>query len=361
MSGKDFKTMSRDKTIDRLRGFAMFWVIVVHVLYWGNFFTNGYVNLLKSFCLFEMPLFFFITGASNSFSKISGYFDFVSKRFHRILIPYWVFAIICAFLSIGKFSIEGNMDFLAGIKVLLSWMVPVNRQITSVSYLTWALWFVPVYLCVVLIIPVLRRMRDSTRKIEFAFLLIGIFVVTCLLKMGWFQNVAFYSFWTYMGLFYRDIKTAAEQKHTRRYFLYLATAGLAVICILYLAGQPIDMQSNKFPPNLVFLVFSIMMMTLIIFAVPYLDRFIGWLESGKMSGKIFNLFSTRSMTIFLYQVFAFNLTIRLTNILIVGDSIIVSIAKSVFCLVETIPICAGLAVIFGKVEKLEIRHYGNKI
>ncbi len=48
--------MSRDKTIDRLRALAMFQVIVVHVLYWGNFFTNGYINLLKSFLLFEMPL-----------------------------------------------------------------------------------------------------------------------------------------------------------------------------------------------------------------------------------------------------------------------------------------------------------------
>ena len=70
-SGKDFKIMSRDKTIDRLRGFAMLWVIVVHVLYWGNFFSNGYVNFLKSFCLFEMPLFFFITGASNSLAKVA--------------------------------------------------------------------------------------------------------------------------------------------------------------------------------------------------------------------------------------------------------------------------------------------------
>lgn len=50
--------MNRDKTIDRLRDFAMLWVIVVHVLYWGDFFISGYVNLLKSFCLFEMPLFF---------------------------------------------------------------------------------------------------------------------------------------------------------------------------------------------------------------------------------------------------------------------------------------------------------------
>ena len=292
--------MSRDKTIDRLRGFAMLWVIVVHVLYWGNFFTNGYVNLLKSFCLFEMPLFFFITGASNSFSKITGYFDFVSKRFWRILIPYWVFALICAFLSIGKFGIEGNMDFLTGIKVLLSWLVPVDRQITSVSYLTWALWFVPVYLCVVLIIPVLKRMRDSVRKIEFAFLLLGIFVVTCLLKMGWLQNIAFYSFWVYVGLFYHDIKTAVDQKRTRRYFLYLAAVGMAAICVFYMAGQPLDMQSNKFPPNMVFLVYSVMMMGLIFYALPSLDRLIEKAETSKLFGSVFNLFSTRSMTIFLY-------------------------------------------------------------
>lgn len=353
--------MTRDKTIDQLRGFAMLWVIVVHVLYWGNFVTNGYVNLLKSFCLFEMPLFFFITGASNSFSKTSGYFDFVSKRFQRILIPYWVFAIICAILSIGKYSMEGNMDFFTGIKVLLSWLVPIDRQMTSATYLTWALWFIPVYLCVVPIIPIFKRVSDSARKIEFAFMLLGIFVFTCLLKMGWLQNVAFYSFWTYVGLFYRDIKSAAEQKHTRRYFLYLAGAGVATICLIYFAGGGLNMQSNKFPPNTIFLVFSIMMMSLIFFLIPYLDRFIGWIEAGRLTGKIFNLFSTRSMTIFLYQVFAFNLTIRLTKMLIHGDGIVVSIAKSVFCLVATIPVCAGLAVVFGKIENLEIKHYGSNI
>lgn len=352
--------MHRDKTIDRLRGFATLWVIVVHVLYWGNYLTNGYVNLLKSFLLFEMPLFFFVTGASNSFSKINGYFNFVFKRFQRILIPYWAFALISAVLSICKYSLEGNMDFFSGIKVLLSWMVPVDRQMSSVSYITWSLWFVPVYLCVVLIIPVLKRMRDSAKNIAFSFLLIGIFVVTCLLKLGWFQNVAFYSFWTYVGLFYQDIKTAIKQKRTRRYLLCLAAAEMIVICILRLARQPLDMQSNKFPPNLVFFVFSIMMMSLIIFGIPYFDRFVGWLETGKLFGWIFNLFSTRSMTIYLYQVFAFNLTLRLTNMLIRGDGIIATIAKLVFCLAAVILVCAGLAVIFGKIEKLEIRHYENK-
>lgn len=349
---KDLQAMNRDKTIDRLRGFAMFWVIVVHVLYWGNFFTSEYVNLIKSFCLFEMPLFFFITGASNSFSKINSYCDFIKNRFRRILIPYWAFAIICAVLSIVKYSLENSMDILTGIKVLLSWLVPIGRQMTSVAYLTWALWFIPVYLCVALIIPFLNQAKCSARKTEFAFLLFGIFTVTFLLKIGWAQNVAFYSFWTYVGLFYRDIKLAVEHKRTRKIFLYTAAAGAAAICILYFAGQSLDMQSNKFPPNIIFFIFSAMMLSLIMLAIPYFDRLFGWLEKDNLAGKIFNLFSTRSMTIFLYQVFAFHLTIRFANMLIYGDGIIASFTKSVLCLVATVPVCAGLAAVFGRIEKL---------
>ena len=337
--------MNRDKTIDRLRGFAMFWVIVVHVLYWGNFFTNGYVNLWKSFCLFEMPLFFFITGASNSLCKTSSYFEFVRKRFQRILIPYWEFAIICAILSIMKYSLDGNMDFSTGIKVLLSWLIPIDRQMTSVPYLTWALWYIPVYLCVVLLIPVLNQMKRSTSRIKFAILLIGIFVVTCLLKIGWAQKIAFYSLWTYVGLFYSDIMLAVESKCTRKYFLYMAATGEIIICMLHFVGEPLDMQINKFPPNMIFLAFSIMMLALILWAAPYFDAIFKWLEKDNLVGRIFNLYSTHSMTIFLYQVFAFSLTIRFSHMLIQGNGIIISCIKAVFCLVTTILVCAGFAVV----------------
>ena len=346
--------MSRDKTIDRLRGFAMFWVIVVHVLYWGNFFTNGYVNLLKSFCLFEMPLFFFITGASNSFSKTKNYFDFVIKRFQRILIPYWVFAFICAVLSIVKYAIDGNMDFITSIKVLLSWMIPINRQMTSVPYLTWALWFITVYLCIVLIIPVLKTMKQSTHKYGFSFLLLGLFVLTCLFNMGWVQNISFYAMWTYIGLFYNEITSAINQKHIRKNMAFLFAAGAAAICMLYFAGQPLDMQVNKFPPNIIFFVFSVMMMAAIILAIPCLNRIFDCLEKSNAVNKIFALFSTRSMTIFLYQVFAFNLTIRLANKIIPGSGIIVEIIKSAICLAATVPVCAGMAIIFGKIENVRI-------
>lgn len=291
--------MNRDKTIDRLRGFAMLWVIVVHVLYWGNFFTNEYVNLLKSFCLFEMPLFFFVAGASSSFSKDTGYFTYVCKRFQRILIPYWVFAVICATLSILKYALEGTMDFLAGVRVLSSWMLPIDRQITSVSYLTWALWFVPVYLCIALMLPALKAVKKVSHANKTIFALMGgVFSVTCVLKLGWVQNIAFYAFWTYAGLFYKEIKCAVQQKGTRKYFVYISAAGAVAIGVLYFAGCSLNMQSNKFLPNMIFFAFSVMMMALIMLAVPYLSRIFDRLEKNTLANKFFVLFSTRSMTIF---------------------------------------------------------------
>ena len=347
--------MSRDKSIDRLRGFAMLWVIVVHVLYWGDFYTGDCANLVKSFCLFEMPLFFFITGAANSFSRVTGYFKFVIKRFQRILVPYWVFALICAALSIVKYKLEGPMDFAAAGNVLLSWMIPTDNQMTSVSYLILALWFVPVYLCVVPVIPVLKSMKQSAHKIGFGFLLAGVFAAACLLNMGWIRNVLFYVLWTYLGLFYSEIKEAVCQKRGRKVLACIAAAGALMLCILSFAGCPLDMQKNKFPPNMIFLVFSTAMMAVILLALPYLNSTFEKLEKYRIGNKILTMYSNRSMTIFLYQAFAFHISVRLAELLVPGAGAVTATIKSLICLVTTIPICAGLAMVFGKIEDIGIK------
>lgn len=346
---------TRDKTLDRLRGFAMMWVIVVHVLYWGNFFASAYINLLKSFCLFEMPLFFFITGASHSFSNTGRYFKFVQKKFLRVLIPYWLFALICAFLSIVKYSIEKHISIIDIIQILLSWLIPINKQMTSVPYLTWALWFIPVYLCIVLIIPMLNRIKQSNWIYQFGLLLFMLFLGCCLINVDVAQHIVFYSLWTFIGLFYKDIKTAITDKHIRKCLWIICAVSITLMCILSLCGHSLDMQSNKFPPNIMFLVYSSIAMALIILTLPYLDSILTKIEQHKLFGRILALFSTRSLTIFLYQVFAFNFTIRVSNVLFSNESVLSSIAKSAFCLATTIPACAGLGVIFGKAEKINIK------
>lgn len=342
----------RDKTIDNLRGLAMIWVIVVHVLYWTNFFENNHINLLKSFCLFEMPLFFFVTGASNGFSKDKGYFSFVLRRYKRILIPYWVFAIICAVLSIAYLQLSNEINVYTAAKVLISWMIPIDRQITSISYLTWALWFVPVYLCVVLIIPGLKHLRESRYAKLLVIALFAIFTITSIFNLGWIQNVAFYSFWTYVGLFYNDIIQKVNQKSFRRQMGVIGLAGMVALAVLFLLGYPIDMQHNKFPPNIIFGVFSVMMISLILLAVPYINKLYSYIGNHMVMRKITDFFSSRSMTIFLYQVFAFNLTIPFTNLLIPSGSILLSILKSILCFITTVLLCVVLALVFGIVEQI---------
>lgn len=342
----------RDKTIDHLRGFAMLWVIVVHVLYWGDFFDNVYINLLKSFCLFEMPLFFFVTGASNSFSKVEGYFNFVFKRYKRILIPYWVFAFICAGFSGAYLGMFGGISITTAVKIMLSWLVPIDRQITSIPYLTWALWFVPVYLCVILIIPLLKRMKQSKNSIVFLGAQIILFMITCFCNMGWIQHVVFYSLWTYVGLFYSDIIVQLENHNFRKQISLVALMGMVTMLVLYAMGESVDMQYNKFPPNIMFGAFSIVMMSVILLMVPNINKLYDCIERCKLVNRALELFSTRSMTIFLYQVFVFNLTIKLSNVLIPGSSGVVSAIRSILCLIITVPLCAVLALVFGGVEKI---------
>lgn len=350
----------RDQTIDRLRGLAMFWVILIHVFYWGYFFKNDLIILLQSFFLFEMPLFFFVTGAGNSFSKVDGYFKFVYKRYKQLLIPYWVFAFICAALTIGKFLLTEPPEALTIIKVILSWLLPVNRQISAFSYLTSALWFIPVYLCIVLALPLFIKIKQTRGRFVFFFLLVSLFIGTCVLNLGWVQNVAFYSLWTYIGLFYSDIILAIKQKIFRLYLLIIAFAGAAYLVVLYFMEQPIDMQYNKFPPNITFGVFSFVMMTLIVLMIPYINKLFDLMEKHTITKKIVDLYSTRSMTIFLYQVFAFAVSVRICNMFISGNGMLSSSIKFLLCLILTVPACALLALIFGGVESIGNKTVKNK-
>ncbi|MDR2511322.1 MAG: acyltransferase [Bacteroidales bacterium] len=66
----------RNEKLDIFRGLAMIWVILTHCLYW-----LGYFSSIKSFLLIEMPLFFFISGASNGMSNKKSLKGFYTNRF----------------------------------------------------------------------------------------------------------------------------------------------------------------------------------------------------------------------------------------------------------------------------------------
>ena len=353
----DMTVKHRDENLDNLRGFAMVWVILIHVLFWGNLFTDGYAYVLKSFLLFEMPLFFFITGASNSMAQKYSYGKFVTKRFEHCLIPYWVFAFICAVLSVAV-SIIQHGEVANTLKILVSWALPIDHQITSVSYLTWALWFIPVYLCVVLFIPAFRTIKETNFSTAFFVVLVFIFFGSSLLKLGWIQNVLFYFVWTYIGLYYQQLIRERKENKSRvslGVIAFLISGG--AVYVLHRLGYSLNMQSNKFPPNIVFFFFSFMAMSFLYLIYPVLESVLIHLKQNKLFGVIFKIFCTKSMTVFLYQVFAFNITLRLINYLSIGNSFLAMSCKAVICFISTVLLCWILGIVFGKIESWSLLSY----
>ena len=341
----------RDKTLDRLRGFAMLQVIVVHVLYWGGFFVERNINFIKSFCLFEMPLFFFITGASSGFAEIKSYVGFVQKRYRKLLVPYWIFAVICALFSIINYSITTRRaDWIFYLKVFLSWGLPLGRPLTSIPYLTWALWFIPVYLCVVLFIPTLQRLK-SRFDIRGLLFLLPLFLGASILRLEQMQYILFYLLWTYAGLFYAELRIIVYDLFAKKQLLWGILFSLMLLAIAHMFGESLDMQQNKFPPNVIFLLYSFLVMSVICYFLPSLDFFLEKLDAMSVLNNVFHYFSRRSTTVFLYQVFAFNLTIPISKTLFPGEGLLISSVKAIFCLLITIPLCAIIARYFGKIEE----------
>lgn len=82
----------RDNTLDALRGGTMLYiVIIIHGLT-----SYGYLQVnspIISMLLFEMPLMFFISGASITIAPFKPMQLFVVTRIKRVVIPYYVWGL----------------------------------------------------------------------------------------------------------------------------------------------------------------------------------------------------------------------------------------------------------------------------
>ena len=318
-------------------------------------------SILKLYELFDKdaPYAFNLKGYIKDLNKITpkNLYSYYKKRFLRILIPYWIFAVICVFCSVLHYALEGELTITKWIQVLASWILPLNKQVTALPYFGGGLWYIPVYACIVLVMPFLARVRKTKWYTWFGVVLISFFVLTYLLKLGWIQNVAFYLIWTYLGFFWERIKTELYKSSIRRKLLCTVVVCFIIIVGIFLADISVNMQYNKFPPNIVFFVYSIMMMSGLGFIFPYLDNALEKIECSKLFGKRFFLFEKRSFTVYLYQSIVFYVTIKITNIIVgsVNGGVMSTFTKIIICFVSTVYLCERCAAYFGKIEDYRIQ------
>ena len=298
------RTGERDPFLDALRTLGALWVLGVHVLYWTGIFPVPPYSVAKSFFLLEMPLFFFLSGAGLGLAAPEPYGRFVGKRFRRILVPYWCYALACVALDAVLRAARGGFSWAALGKTALAWVLPLGGETSSLPYVTDALWYVPAYLLCMLLFPLLARCRRYPAPV-LGTLAAAVGVCGAL---GWYwpQTGAFYCLWLFAGLQYPALRRRYIDRRDRRWELCLAAAlGTAAMLLLHRLGFGWDMQENKFPPNLQFLAFSLAAMSLLGLALPWLLRLLRRLRRSRALAWLLDRLGRYGLTVFLWQSWAF--------------------------------------------------------
>jgi hypothetical protein len=242
---------ARDTDLDDFRALVLIWVLLLHVLYWTGLVAPRW-QVAKSWLLFEMPVLFFIAGASNGLGRRKPLGTFYVSRLGRIILPYWVYAVVC--LIYEATSVPAPIRRLDGY-----WLVPAGAPVSPVPFLTWHLWFVPVYLTVMVVFPGLRlafeRFPGWTKMLPLAGLAAVVIGLDDFgVRREFPRHLAFYSFWAFLGLYYPGWKARPWPRGA----VVATVAGAYFVLWRLLAHRVygLDFQWNKFPPNFAFLLLS---------------------------------------------------------------------------------------------------------
>lgn len=303
----------RDTSLDKLRGLAMLYIMVIHTLYGVGLFSGKLENIVKSYFLIEMPVFFFIAGASNYYSRYTSKLSFYISRFQRILIPYYIYAFIIVILNFIVPKLQGiNFEF-----DLFYWIMPLGGGQQSFSgFFTGALWFIPTYLFVMILFPFMksyfeRKHSQNSKDIYLPvfFFLFGMFIIN-FFDMDlpiWILRIICYGFFTYLGMFWIDFKDAysTNKKRTLKKLFVVLLLCIVAYCLLISTGNfNLDMQRNKQQCNIAFMVYGIIGICFVGIIHQPLLKLLDFVCKCKPIGWIFKQFEKHTYTIYLFHMIA---------------------------------------------------------
>ncbi|MDR2971123.1 MAG: acyltransferase [Bacteroidales bacterium] len=397
----------RNEKLDMFRGLAMIWVIFNHTTYWlGFYYYTHWPAIIKSWLLIGTQLFFFIAGASNGMARKKNLPEFYLIRFKRILFPYWVYALICIIITCFTIHFTSSSHFFYFIKAALySWFIAFNHQwCWGTGMVSWALWFVSVYLLVMLLFPFLRKFYEKfitlkIRIIPLVLLAILVFLLqfewgigekllghskmvfllpfewsigekllghskmVSLLPFEWgigerllehSKMVSFYAFFTYLGLFFTEI---FEKRKTGIAIIIASICMVATVLSIIFLNQSPNMQANKFPPNFLFLIYSLGFLTILYIFSDSIFKFITYIKKNTILNWIYTQYVKHGVTIFLFHPFVFLLLVWLQKSIFHGVREIIVL---IVMLLLSIPLSAVIGYLFSWVEKIPIPFYKPK-
>lgn len=274
----------RDVQLDIYRALAMVYIVCfIHVMYWLGF--GG--EPLRSIALVEMPVIFFISGASLSLSgKERGLVQTLCNRARRVLIPYYIYALVMVLAVVLLSLVSHRCDITSyGLKDVAK--ILLCQDIPQAPYV-WHLWFIVPYMLLTCTFQWQRRVLTKVNRGGYFVLTVLLFVgVQWLSDYALLRNVCCYNVFMVAGYcFYRRMKV----QHV------VAVAIVSVLALL-VGTEVFDvsftpMQGHKFPPDWFYVTWGMLalcLLSLLVWKVRLPDC------------RLLQLWNTRGYTIYLYQ------------------------------------------------------------
>ena len=281
----------RDIQLDIYRALIMMYIVcIIHLQYW-----LGYIyEPIASLSLFEMPVIFFISGSAYSLHNTSlSISHFFRSRFCRVLLPYYLYAIVSFVLTIAYVWLSTGslppLHLMDISNILLAQSIPYMG-------FAWHIWFILPYMFIVLSFPC-QNVLYKRIKNRYCYVLLCV-VIFCIAVLIPIHHEAYNVFCEFLGyniffvlgwLFYKKV----NRNRVSCVLIFM----LLLIVGLYLVGVKwIPMQSHKFPIDIYYIIFGVC-------AICILSLICGRITFR--SNTILDIWNQRGYSIYLYQNYVF--------------------------------------------------------
>lgn len=262
----------------------MYIVCVIHTSFWFHI-DFGFD---KSLLLIEMPIIFFIAGASQSYKGKYSLKETIINRSKRVLLPYYIFLLIlfiwlyaCTVLGITFEGEKIDITQLNAADIIKMLATGGSEKIPYLGYT----WFISCYMIVSCSLPIQKNIMQRIPKTIYATICFLVFSVCCIIKThspeNILENVLCYNFFYIIGyVFYKNIK--------KKQIMTVAALSVIISAGLFLNGN----MFRKFPPDMFFLLYNLGILCILAFILSFIKIPYNY---------IIKLWNVRGYNIFLYQ------------------------------------------------------------
>lgn len=295
----------RDLQLDLYRAIIMIYILcVIHVAYW----LGAGAHPFNSLILFEMPVIFFISGASLQLSGNKHNLRSISlSRFKRVLLPFYAYAfclLIITCLASGASEFIESSNFPVLMFDFKNILIPADGLMNFPF--NWHLWFIVPFLVISISYPLQLKAIDKIGKYPYLLILLGIFATACLVRFNFLMTVLGYNFFFVAGfLFYKKLSLS---KIIVLFFITLACFGI----MIWSGISPFPMQSHKFPPDIMFVVFGFLMICLLGIIFTFVKF---------PANRLLERWNKHGYTIYIWQPFVFGAVYVVLEFSMVGNAI----------------------------------------